>query len=495
MNPAHSGQSVPTIVVIGSGFSGTMTTVHLLRSSATARVILIERSGRFGPGLAYSTPSPVHFLNVPAGNMSAFDDDPGHFLDWARRRDPSLTGGSFLPRGWYGEYLQSVLAAERLRPANAHRLREITGRALAVESAPDGVTVSVETSGHLERIHADRVVLAAGNALPAHPGPSDDAAAFSRVLNSPAYIHNPWDAAAMDSIRADEPLLILGTGLTMMDVVMALSARDHTGKILALSRRGLLSRPHRSPSRPPTHRDPPAGLRPGGTWNGSIRMLVRLLRQAVRESAGRGTDWRDVVSSIRSITPDLWQRLDRTERERFLSRVRPYWDIVRHRAAPETAAAVSDLIASRRLSVRAGRLLRLAAAESGVEATFRPRGSSLPQSIRVARIINCMGPDTDVRRSTDPLLRQLLESGQIVPDVHALGLHTARDGWSIGSDGRPSARLLVAGPMRRSAVWENTAVPELRKEAAAIARSALAVTPDLVVRNVLGSAAPTHTHT
>lgn len=455
-----------TIAIIGAGFCGTLTAAHVLRADPAARVILIERSGRFGPGLAYSTPSAVHFLNVPAGNMSAFDDDPGHFLRWAQERDPHATTGSFLPRGIYGQYLKSVLAAERSRASghdSAGRLREVHGEAASVECNASGATV-VLASG--DKIAADRVVLAVGNECPAiPPGASPDLSAH------PGYIGNPWNPGALDRILPDQPVFIVGTGLTMMDVVMSLAAGDHEGKILAISRHGLLSRPHRSPSRPPAHRDAPASLR---SWDGSARGLLRSLRTAVQQSAVRGTDWRDVVSSIRGITPELWKRMDVSERTRFLARLRSYWDVVRHRAAPETAAAVADLIAARRLSVRSGRIISIKPAERVIEVTFRPRGSARPQVFRAASVINCLGPNSDVQKTQDPFMAHLVRSGLIVRDQHGLGVETSDDGFAIGSDGSPNPAWLVIGPQRRSQSWENTAVPELRRQASQVAKAAVA---------------------
>jgi uncharacterized NAD(P)/FAD-binding protein YdhS len=478
---------VSVIAIIGAGFSGTLSAVHLLRASPMVKVVLIDRSGRFGPGLAYSTPSPMHSLNVPAGNMSAFDDDPGHFLRWATERDPSVTTGSFLPRGVYGQYLESVLASERAKTRiasqdRADRLREAASDAVSIEPLKDGRSAVLLATG--ERLVCDRVVLATGNSLPSDP-PVPDEGAFSHA----AYLRDPWNVGSLEAIRPDEPVLIVGTGLTMMDVVSHLSASDHAGRILAISRHGLLPRPHRSPSRPPAHRDPPLELR---SWDGSARTLVRAMRAAVRQSAGRGTDWRDVVSSIRGITPELWRRMNAAERSRFLARLRSYWGIVRHRAAPETAAAVSDLIASRRLSVRAGRLLRLRPAGAVIDVTFRPRGSSIPQTFRAARVINCLGPDADVRRSSDPLVGQLLATGQIVPDEHALGVQTTEDGFAIGADGLPHTRLVVVGPMRRARAWEATAVPELRRQASLAAKAVVeSLTPEpksepLVVETAIG---------
>ena len=209
-------------------------------------------------------------------------------------------------------------------------------------------------------------------------------------------------------------------------------------------------------------------------WDGSARGLLRSLRTAVQQSAVRGTDWRDVVSSIRASTPDLWKRMDATERARFLARLRSYWDIVRHRAAPETAAAVSDLIASRRLSIRAGRIVSISPEGRLIAAKFRPRGSEMAQVFKAGCVINCLGPNTDIGRCDDALIAQLVRSGLMVPDAHGLGAETSDDGYAIGSNGEPNPRVLVIGPLRRAQAWENTAVPELRRQAARVAKAAIA---------------------
>lgn len=457
------------ILIVGAGFSGALSAVHLLKSAsadAPVSVTLAERSGRFGTGLAYATPSTVHFLNVPAGNMSAFDDDPGHFLRWAQERDPLVHTGSFLPRGHYGQYLEHVLA--RARAAAGDRLTEVAAGVTRLTPLPSGSLRAELDSGAV--LEVDRVILATGHAAPPLPP-----AGFAGLASHPAYVHNVWAPGVLDRIRPDEPVFIVGCGLTMVDVVMSLHARDHEGRILALSRHGLLPRPHRSPSRPPAHRDPPAALK---SWDGSARELVRILRTSVRESAGRGTDWRDVVSSIRSSTPALWQRMDLKQRQRFLDRLRSFWEVVRHRAAPESAAVINDLVAARRLQVRAGRLVDIrpssGPAANLLDVTFRPKRSDLPQTHHFARVINCLGPESDVTKSADPLMRQLLAEGMVTPDPLGLGINVTDAGHPIGKDGRAIAGVLVVGPLRRGHAWENLAVPELRKQAAQVAKATIA---------------------
>lgn len=462
------------IAIIGGGFSGTMTALNILRFEHRARpsVVLFERAAAgAGPGLAYGTRSAAHSLNVPAGNMSAWDQDPQHFLSWLQLRYPATTGGSFVPRAWYGDYLREQVEHARARMGAQFEIRQTSVRAVRKR----GGGFVVEADGQ-DPLAVDRVVLALGNfAPPRIPG----VAAGSPVLSHVGYLGHPWQngGAPLVDIKPDEPVMLLGTGLTMMDVVMTLHERGHAGRMIALSRHGLLSRPHRSPARPPSHRPPPAAL---ATWDGKARSLVRILRQAVREHAARGghggTDWRDVVASLRPVTGDLWKKLDDRERARFLSRLRSYWEIVRHRAAPETAATVADLIAARQLVVRAGHVQSVRVATDTprlMEVTFRPRHSENPQTVRVARLINCLGPQTDVTRIDDPLVRQLLADGLITADPHGQGIEVNHEGTPIGGDGQPLHGVSLIGPLRKGQSWENTAVPELRKQATDVARRVL----------------------
>jgi uncharacterized NAD(P)/FAD-binding protein YdhS len=456
---------VLTIAIIGAGFSGTLTAVQLARRHADriGRIVLFDRSGTFGPGLAYSTPSPVHYLNVPAGNMSALDDDPAHFLRWAQARDASIHSGSFVPRGVYGQYLRSLLDDAHARTPGLIQSRPAAATAVSLQS---DARVLVDTADR-QPVLADRVAVCTGNA-PSPDVPGLDPAARAHA----AYLASPWAPGAIASIRPDEPVLCVGTGLTMMDVVMQLHAQRHAGRIFAISRHGLLSRSHRSPSRPPAHAHPPESL---AAWDGTARAMLRLLRTAVREHAAQSADWRDVIASLRPVTPALWNRLSEPERARFLARLRSYWDVVRHRAAPETAALVGDLIAARQLVVRAGRIRRVAVADAApgagrlLEVDFCPRGSVNVQTLRVARVINCTGPQTDPRRAADPLIARLIADGLATPDAHGLGLELADNHALIDARGRPSDRLFAVGPFRRAQHWEATAVPELKKQAALVA--------------------------
>lgn len=446
-----------TIAIIGAGFSGTTVAVHLLRAAPTAiaRIYLVERAAGGVGGVAYQTPHASHTLNVPAGRMSAFEDDPDHFLRYVRRREPALTGGSFVPRRLYGEYLADTL--EETRRASSLPLIGVAGEINSIAETTDSVSLTLADGRVLA---ADQAVLAIGNYPPADP-----AVAESAFVRSIRYARDPWSRDALELDRRDDVLLI-GTGLTMCDVALGLRDTDHEGRIYAISRRGLLPQPHRLSAKPPPHLDPPPTI---DEWPSTALGMLRSLRREVRDRARENVDWREVVTSIREDTPVLWQRLDADERARFLRHARPYWETHRHRSSPEAAHGVAELIETGRLEVVPGLLLSLSDDQDAAVATIHRRGRSGPETLRVGKVVNCTGPDTDLSRVRDPLVAAMRRDGLIRPDRLGLGLDTGDDGRLVSADGRTSRRLTLVGPLRKGMLWEHTAVPELRVEAKRVA--------------------------
>lgn len=444
------------VAIIGGGCSGVLTAVQLVRQSngTPPRIAVIESRPALGQGTAYSTRGAEHLLNVPAANMSALPDDPQHFLNWARQNGAPAAPDAYLPRGLYGEYLAALFddAARVAAIARVHGHVE--------DIRHDGRESELILTGG-RRLRAARVGLAAGNfppAVPAVDGLAD--------LALPSYANDPWSADALDALGPDDSLLLIGTGLTMLDVALQLRARGHGGTIHAVSRRGLLPQPHvvASPASPLPA--PPEVL----NAQPSVIGLLRGLRAAVRREAEAGRDWRDVIGSIRSITAALWQALPPRERARFLRHARPYWDTHRHRAAPEVATAIQRMLHAGQLVVHAGRMVRVARHDGGVQAVIRHRQTSELATLQVARIINCTGPESDVRRLKDPLWMNLLQRGLIQRDEFGLGILTDADGAVLDATGRASDWLFLIGPMRKAQLWEGTAVPELRVHARDLAR-------------------------
>lgn len=452
-----------TIVVVGGGFSGTLTAVHLLRGPwpGGLHLVLVNRSGPLARGVAYGTRSAAHVLNVPAARMSAFPDDEEHFLRFARGRDPSVAGGDFVARSLYGDYLERVLESAVAAAPAGTRLTHRVARVVDVRLlAGGGAEVALEGDEGPPALVADRVVLAAGSYAPADP-PAPDPAFFA---GDPRYVRDPWAPGALDGVDRRRPVLLVGTGLTMLDVALDLHGRGVDAPMLALSRRGLLPRPHRAPASPPRPVELGATLL-AGPW--TVRRYLREVRRAVE--AHPDVDWRDVLASIRPVTPALWAALPLAERARFLRHLQPYWDVHRHRAAPAISESVDALVRDGRLRVVAGRLVRVEGGPHGVAVRLRRRSGGGVEEARVGTVVNCTGPSANVAALGEPLLDSLLRQGLLTPCPLGLGLRTA-PGYALRDrEGRASEVLFHTGPLLKADHWESTAVPELRVHAARLA--------------------------
>ena len=322
----------PAIAVIGAGFSGTLLALHLLRRCPpSVRVHLIERSPQFGRGLAYSTGNPNHVLNVPAGRMSAFHDRPDDFFQWLQHDpDPGsvpVTPGAFVSRSVFGDYIRHHLNAEfRRASGRGGRLVLSRGEVLDLRTSRGGIVLDLDRQRQLE---ADIAVLAIGN-FPPEPPPIADPSFY----DTPGYRPDPWAPEALSDLDPQAPVLLIGTGLTMVDTTISLLDRGHTGPIHALSRRGLLPRRHGTGAATAA-----VALieRPLPT---TAAGLTRLLREEVAAVAEPGRDWRAVIDGLRPATQDIWQAMPFKERARFIRHLRPWWEVHRHRVPP----AVSDRI-------------------------------------------------------------------------------------------------------------------------------------------------------
>lgn len=447
----------PTFGIVGGGFSGTMLAVHLIeQSQVPVRIFLFDRAAAFGSGVAYSTPNDRHLLNVRVGNMSAYDSRPEHFIKWLEacpQAPDAEPRGPFVSRGLYGQYLRSTLSA----CLAAHPASSMIGVDSEVTSLQAGEkSVQLQTSDGA-RHTVDRVALCVGNfppALPVKPRATDG--------GEDHYIANPW-SGGLSRIQNDDSVVLVGTGLTMVDVVLDLQSRGHRGKITAVSRRGFMPLPHRDVG--PYQ----AFLTPNALPN-TIGKLMRTVRREVDAASASGVDWRSVLDSMRPQTQALWRGLSIAERRRFLRHVRPYWEVHRHRVAQPVAAEIEELRHSGKLVVMAGRLQDVELAAEGVSMTVKARGDTTVQRIQGTWLVNCSGPQLDYDRISDPLIRSLFDAGLARPDALSLGLDLGDDYRLIGRDGVASDVLFALGPPIRGNLWETTAVPDIRKQCEAVAR-------------------------
>lgn len=463
--PASAAALRPTsdrpcrIAVIGAGFSGALTAIHLLWNCRPGeRVYLVEKSGRLGQGLAYATGNPEHLLNVRASRMSAFEDEPDHFLRWLRRLPAEereavgvhTSAGTFVRRSVYGDYIQSLLRDAISRQGGSRNLFIVSDEAVALRPIVGGL--DLETAcGRCYGV--DAAILALGNFPPAQIG------GLSGALS-------PWDPRSLNGLDPERPVLLVGTGLTMVDVCLELLARGFKGPIHALSRRGLLPQPHAST---PVQYD----IRLEAADRRSLLRLLVALRRAVASAQAAGVGWHAVMDSLRPHVQPLWQELSCADRHRFLRHLRPWWDIHRHRMAPTVARTIDAARSSGRLDILAGRIDHVEPATDGFCVHWKQRGGATGKPLDVQRIINCTGPEVDVTRVDDSLVQQLLADGLVRSDPWQLGFDASADGAIIQRDGQISKRLFAVGPVARGALWEVTSVAEIRSQAEQVAMAAL----------------------
>jgi uncharacterized NAD(P)/FAD-binding protein YdhS len=431
------------IAIVGGGASGVLLAAQLVRK-ARLRVAIIERDAHPGLGVAYSTHCPGHLLNVRASDMTALADEPDHFVQWLARDGRGFGRTDFVPRAIYGRYLQDLLADAIHRSGG--RLEVIRGNVVAIRHESDGVELDIEDRGPLR---ARKAVLATG-----HRPPSKD---------SGAYRGNPWRDEAVAGLPFDASVLLIGTSLTMIDVLISLLEHGHKGAILALSRRGLLPNSH-PPAPIPTPDADTSDL-----FTGSLSQRTGRFRARLRAGLG----WPGLMQLLRPHNNDMWQGLDLDQRKRFLRHLRPWWDIHRHRVAPQIGALIDAAQSRGQLSIIAGRIEIGLTTDDKVEVTIIRRGSYVRENRSFDRVVDCRGPRNDVDLQV-PLHAQLVANGLLRPDPLNQGLDVGAGEALIGRDGRPSDRLFVLGPPTRGRYTEIVAIPDIRLQAADVASSLIA---------------------
>lgn len=431
-----------TVAIIGGGFSGTLFALKLASQQPEWSILLVEERKRIGCGVAYGACAAEHLLNVSVNRME-IGLTPS-FTDWLAPRQDELCDAldesdgrladAFVPRHLFGQYLE-----ERVLSAMSFgSIRHVQGKAIGLRALPRQMSL---VGGRTFPVNI--AVLATGNLPSSFP---------ARTRGSKRIIADPWIPGALDGIAADAALLLVGSGLTMVDTVLSLQARGHRGPIDVLSRHGLLPRAHKA----------------GGSWppfmkaGASPREALRAIRAAVGDAVAKGVPWQRVFDAVRPSVPLLWQGWDLDQRAQFLRHLRTIWDVHRHRMAARKARDIQHLIDGGVVRIHAGKVLALDEHRDGVTAVVRPKGNGVV-SLEVAATINCTGPGTDLRETSDPLLRQLLADGLILPDPLGLGLES-EDGAVRDAKGDLSEWLFALGPLERPAWWEITAVPEINAQ-------------------------------
>ena len=449
------------ITIIGGGFASTALALHLTRQPGLLplEVTLVEPRPLPGPGLAYSAPWPELLLNVRPASLSAYADEPAHFAQWLARQ-PEAAGGvpEFAPRATYGRYLTEELAAAHATPAaNGVRLRHCTTEALAAPLLPDGRRAVRLADGRTLASHA--TVLALGNFPPPPPTGPDH-----RYLHHPGYHANPWGPGALARIGPDEPVVLIGAGLTAVDMLLALRAQGHRAQVQVVARRGHWPAAH-SPAGGPTY----PNFYPELAATPTVAATLRGVRQHMAQAATQGIGWRAVIDALRPDLGRIWAGWPLVEQARFLRHLAGRWSQARHRIAPSGAAMLTELTAGGQLRTLPGRAVAILPEQDILRVGVAQSGQP-PQWLAAPHVVCCAGPLLDYSRITTPLVQQLRADGCLTPDALHLGISTDETGALLGADGQPSAGgLFTLGASRRPAYFESTAVPELRQQAAGLA--------------------------
>lgn len=445
--------AAPIVAVIGGGFSGGVFALKFSRAHRDARVVVVERGRRVGRGLAYGACGPDHLLNVPVSRMEL--GLAPRFIDWLARHRDRLgealdesggdLAGAFVPRELFGAYLEERIQ-EAVSPDRSGGFSIIRGEAVGLLDFPSRGVLLADG----REVAADIVVLATGN-LPPRPPPASDGWLYDTAL----FVSDPWAGDAFDGLAKDAPVVLLGTGLTMVDAALTLAGAGHIGPMHAISRHGRLPLPHRA----------------GGSWpafhdrdlHASPLDWMRVLRREAARAEAQGVPWQRVMDAMRPAVAKVWQSWSGTQRAQFLRHLRPRWDVHRHRMAPRIAERLEALMKKGRLSVRAGRILAHRRCGAEVEVVLRERGTGVEHVLPAARVVNCTGPRSDMERLAFPMLADLRRRGLIAPDRLGLGIET-RDCAALGSAGHVSSWLYALGSLTRPNWWEVVAVPEINAQ-------------------------------
>ncbi len=432
--------------IVGAGFTGTALAALLQRLTPfPIHVTLFDSSGQWGAGPAYSTPFSYHLLNVRAKEMSVFEDDPLHFVRWLKAHPQLMTPTDealpielqFLPRALYRTYLQSLLQTLALEQDDRDVVDLIPAEAGVTVVLADGKTCVM-----------DKVILAMGA-----PSPAEFAFPVHHSIQEIAY---PWDYEAQANVQEDAAVLIVGTGLSMVDVVLTLHQRGHRGKIYAVSRRGLLPLPHLFQPPATTLPDLPASI----TQAATLRSVMRQLHAYCDALVAQGKHWQPAIDMFRLHIPAIWQRLTLREQKQFIRRALPYWNIHRHRVPVSVSTLLHDMIEAQQLQIIRGQVVATGGGVSYIKVHPSQQTSVLPTH----SLINCMGPNNCINNDQKPLIQSLLKRNIAALDPLQLGLVVDSFGALINSAGQRSAQCYAVGALTRGATWELTAVPQIRQQ-------------------------------
>jgi uncharacterized NAD(P)/FAD-binding protein YdhS len=447
------------IFIVGGGATGTLFALHASRIDKNKKltITLADDKGSFGRGLTYTNHNrDYHLLNVRSKSLSAFRDVPDDFCQWLNEKDGLVDPDDFVPRHRFGAYL-----TERLQTAvdNSEERIQLLHETIAQAYFEAGAWTIISSAGN--HYTAKHLILACGNLQPTLPAGLHLGAARHK-----AWEPNPWNFSTFDGLERRAPVVLIGSGLTMADLLTELHTRKHLGPVLSISSHGFLPLSHHPPQ--PVWPDFGHELLEAK----STQALLQIFRRELDKAEDNGQSWTAVTDSVRPYVQRLWLNADAQQRQQFMQHIRHLWGVARHRLPPKTAAVVYEWISSGQLRVVAGRVLNIEpAAGDMLQVNWTARGDSKIRTVVTPKLINCTGPSSRYDLYGSKLMRYLFRAGYICSDPMGLGVHTETDGRVINASRQPQNQLFALGPMIRGILWEITAIPEIREQCAQLAET------------------------
>lgn len=438
--------------IIGGGATGTLLAVNLIKNNGNypLTVNLVERKARVGRGVAYSTTNDLHLLNVPANKMGAFPDDVGSFHQWLVKNNYNYLPNDFVPRRIFGEYLQNLLE-ETIKNADKNVTVNLVNQEAVDVTLENNQAQVILDSG--ETLPSDKVILAFGNFLPPHPGMENNDFVFADK-----YFQNPWNGAVARKISGGDDVLIIGTGLTMVDTVLGFFNTKHRGKIFAVSKHGWLPAVHKLGFVYPSFSDELKA-------KNKVSELFKIVRRRTAQAENAHSNWRGVIDSLRPATQEMWVNLPDAEKRRFMRHLRRIWDVSRHRMPEECAEILQKMQDAGQLEILKGRIKKIEQSSlEGFNITYESGAEK--RHIHVNAVVNCTGSESDFSKIESPLVQNLLCKNYIQTDNLALGL-------AAQPNGKISDVFYTIGTSLKGILWESTAMPEIRTQAHNLARQLL----------------------
>lgn len=378
------------LAVIGGGAAAVSLLDSMLRHAEDERtgwdITVYEGAAQLATGRAYRPDLDCALVNREAGYMSIRCRERGHFLEWLHR-EPRYRGtplatlpvDSYVPRRVYGEYLTAQWDA--CRRAAARRGWSVTVvPEFAVEAKESGGTVMIRSAGGIT--HADRVVLCPGSGPPLDP---------YGLAGTPGFHPDPYPlSAVLPRIAEDAHVLVLGTGLSGVDVALGLLSRGHSGRITLTSRHGLLpgvrarQRPfdlvRLTPDEVRRRADRHGGLRLRDVWELLRAELAAAGTDLATETAARpaherlrtdlarldGNPYQTIATTaLRDVRESVWSAWGDAEKRLFLRRFHPFAKPLYNPMPEPTARTLLAAMDAGQLAVRAGTAGVTAAAGGG----------------------------------------------------------------------------------------------------------------------------------